>query len=152
PDAESLKQHTLTLGKPGPGGSTPLLVEVEFRRDEAGFVATLRTSGRSQGRRELSAAGPSCDALAHATSVVLVVLLDLLPPDEPALPRPSEVPPSRATIAEKSELFEYFALGARAGVEYGVFGRALSASFGGGVRVRLARVELALAGFSAPGR
>src|SRR3954468_21939297 len=63
PDAESLKQRTLRLGQPRAHAGEPLHVSVEFRRDESGFAATVRTSGDVQGKRELFAAGASCEPL-----------------------------------------------------------------------------------------
>jgi hypothetical protein len=150
PDAESLKERTLTIGKPRLRAEL-LRIQVEFRRSVAGYSATLHTSGRSTGKRELSADGPSCEPLAQATSVVLAVLLDLLPPGESA-PLPDAPPPLPTASAAKSSVFEYLALGARAGVQYGVFGPSISASFGGEARLRLARVELGLGGFHSPGR
>ncbi|HEY3498083.1 MAG TPA: hypothetical protein VGK73_25465 [Polyangiaceae bacterium] len=152
PDAQALEQRTLAHGRPRARDGEPLLVEVTFRPLEAGFEATVRTSGRSQGTRELAAAGPTCEPLAAATSVVLAVLLELLPHDEPVSPTArAERNPPRAPAASPS-VFRYFAAGVRGGAAYGVLDHTFAAWLGADARVRLAHVEIELGGFVFPSR
>ncbi len=151
PEAEALKARTLALGRPRARPSEPLLVRVEFRREADGFAATVRTSGHGQGTRELAAPGASCEPLATATSVVLAVLLDLLPPGAPEQPTP---PPAvtREPSSDAPPLFRHVGVGPRFGVQYGLLGPAFGASFGGAVALRLSFVEVEAAGFFLPAR
>jgi hypothetical protein len=149
PPAEALKERTLALGRPRARPAEPLLVRVEFRRDGDGFAATVRTVGRRQGTRELAAPGASCEPLAAATSVVLAVLLDLLPPGAVEQPPPAASPEPDAGTPP---LFRHVAVGPRFGVQYGLLGPVLGASFGAAVGLRLSRVEVEAAGFALPER
>jgi hypothetical protein len=149
PDAQALSRRTAAHGMPRGTPSAPLVIHVEFHRSDAGYEATVSTTGRTRGARELTASGPTCDPLAAATSLVLAVLLDLRPSEEaktrlappPIKPAPThDAPPS---------LFRYVALGPHASAAYGLLGSGPSAAFGGTTRVRLGYVEGELSGFSA---
>jgi hypothetical protein len=148
PDAEALSRRTAAHGTPRRLESSALAIHVEFRRNDAGYEATVSTTGRTQGARELTAAGPTCDPLAAATSLVLAVLLDLRPPEEAKVeraPPPNEPTPKKAAPS----LFRYVALGPHASAAYGLLGSGPSAAFGGTTRLRLGYVEAELGGFSA---
>jgi hypothetical protein len=148
PQAEALKARTLALGRPRAQPTEPLAVRVEFRREAEGFAATVHTRGRTHGTRELAAPGPTCEPLATATSVVLAVLLDLLPPGAPEPPPTAAPQPS----SDAPPLFRHVAIGPRFGVQYGLLGTALGASFGAALGLRLASVEIEAAGFVLPER
>lgn len=150
PGAEALKARTLELGRPRERPPEPLAVRVEYRRETGGFAATVRTSGARRGARELSAPGETCEPLATATSVVLAVLLDLLPPGASEKPLPARATPHPS--GPNAPLVRYLAVGARFGAEYGLLGPALGARFGADIRLRLSLVELEAGGFLLPTR
>lgn len=147
PGAEELERQTLALGVPPNESAEPLAIAVSFRATEAEFLAEIRTTGRTTGTRQLSAAGPSCAPLARATAVLLAVLLDLRPREAPA---PAPLVASRVTAPPPSrpQPWRYLALGAHADATVGLLGPAFSMAFGGGARVRRTRFELGLSGFS----
>jgi hypothetical protein len=151
PQADALKARTLAYGRPRARPSEPRLVRVDFRREADGFAATVRTGGPRQLVRELAAPGATCDQLATATSVVLAVLLDLLPPDasehSPPLPAAARQPRSNAP-----PVFRHLSVGPRFGAQYGLLGPALGASFGAVLALRLSRAEIEAAGFVLPER
>jgi len=158
PDQQELARRVLSLGvrQPGPPPE-PLLVEVAFRREGSAYAATVRASGGKQGLRELAKLGESCAELAEDTSVVVAVLFDLLPPAIPPVPvpvtplaetperqpgageralPPAPRPPASTSASTSSHPFS-MALGAHAGVGYGLVGALASASFGAAIRPRL---------------
>jgi hypothetical protein len=57
------------------------------------LTALIRASGAKTGERLLSTEGVDCAKLAEATAVVVAVLLDLVPPEAPTKPAPSEAAP-----------------------------------------------------------
>src|SRR3954464_16043094 len=61
PDAEALREQTSTLGTPRVAPRAPLKVAVEFLPNGSGYRAIVRTSGSTEGTRELTAEGPSCE-------------------------------------------------------------------------------------------
>jgi len=167
-----LAQRTLALGTLGASQLEALRIQVRFRRDGTTFFATVNTSGRSSGVRELSAAGPSCEPLAAATAVMLAVLLQLRPDtvvDNTASPGPvnsASEPESASSPSAAQEprrvsrvvwsrsgrrepgAWRYVALGAQAHAEFGILGAALGFGFGGNARLRVSDFELELAGFA----
>jgi hypothetical protein len=151
PQAEALKARTLAFGLPRARPSEPLLVRIEFRREAGGFAATVRTSGRRQGTRELAASGADCEPLAAATSVMLAVLLDLLPAGASEPPAPTS-PGARQASSDAPPLFRHVAVGPRFGIQYGLLGPALGASFGAALGLRLSFVEIEAGGFALPTR
>ncbi len=147
PNAEALRKRTLALGMPPTQVAEPLTIEVSFERAEAAFVATVRTSGRASGTRELSAPGPTCEPLATATAVMLAVLLDLRPQgsEAPPAPPPAErAPPANAPPGP----FRYVALSSHLDTEYGLLGPAFGEALGADTRLRVSRFELSLGGFA----
>lgn len=146
PTAEALKTRTLALGIPQAAPPEPLAVHVAFRREGTDFFATIRTSGRLSGTRELSAAGPTCDPLAAATAVMLAVLLDLRPRETPAPVVTNE--PAKPAATEGDGPFRHVAVHARLDAAYGVLGPAFGVAYGGDARLRLTRFELVLGGFA----
>jgi hypothetical protein len=168
PDEHTLGSLTLALGVPPADVSTELVVEVELDRDEAGYVARIRASGRKSGTREIRSDGESCEQLAQATSVALAILFDLLPqgpalPDPPRLsltaPRPMPKPTSDAAHAalgppaRPPEPPAVAWLGAYGGIASGLLGHALTGHVGATLRFPQGRVvELGFGGFWAPGR
>jgi len=162
PDAEALRAQTLKLGTPRATERSALHVAIEFEPIDAGFRAVVRTSGRTEGTRELHADGPTCEPLAAATAVFLAVLLDLRPPNEPEsraeaatpLAEPKGADENRASApgARTRRRFRYLSVGAQLSANYGLLGSAVSDSFGGEARLRLPHVELVLGGFGGPAR
>jgi len=160
PSAEALSEQTSKLGSPRataiPGG--PLRVQVKFLVHGSGYRAIVRTSGRTEGTRELSADGPSCAPLSAATAVFLAVLLDLLPASEvpkrgqPAAewvePVPPREHPAPQASARAPNLLRYAGVGAHLILGYGLLGPALSESIGGEARLRLGYAELEFGGFA----
>jgi hypothetical protein len=146
PDAASLKERTLSLGNSRVERVTAMRVQVEFSRVQQGYQATIQTSGRSRGSRRVLDDGPGCGPLATATSLVLAFLLDLRAPGEPVAKKRRAAP---QTPASSPAVFRYLALGARSSAAYGLLGRAMSLSFGGEARARMAYLELELGGFAA---
>ncbi|HEX4474684.1 MAG TPA: hypothetical protein VH142_06380 [Polyangiaceae bacterium] len=84
---------------------------VTFSHPARGFSAAIRSSSGGDSARWLSAQEPDCAALAHATALALVVLLDVDAPVEkpdataPEPPRPNPTPsisppPAAAPVAE----------------------------------------------------
>jgi hypothetical protein len=148
PDAQALSRRTAAHGTPRGMPRAALAIHVEFRRSDAGYEATVSTTGRTQGARELTASGPTCDPLAAATSLVLAVLLDLRPPEEA---KGQQAPPPSTRVRTDDSppsLFRYVALGPHASAAYGLLGSGPSAAFGGATRLRLGYVEGELSGFS----
>jgi hypothetical protein len=148
PDAQALSRRTAAHGTPRSMPSAALAIHVEFRRSDAGYEATVSTTGRTQGARELTASGPTCDPLAAATSLVLAVLLDLRSPEEAKAEQ--KPPPIKTAPRDDSppSLLRYVALGPHASAAYGLLGSGPSAAFGGATRIRLGYVEGELSGFS----
>jgi hypothetical protein len=147
PNAEALTLRILMLGIPKQEASQPLSVHVAFQRVEADFFATVRTSGRFSGTRELSAAGPTCDPLAAATAVLLALLLDLRPHETQA-PEAMNAPAEPPAATGEEHPFRYVAVHVRLDAAYGVLGPAFGLAYGGNARLRLTRFELVLGGFA----
>ncbi len=63
----------------------PLGVAIDIARNASGYVATVTASGARTGVRTLTHAGPTCESLAKALVVSLVVLLDEVDRDDAAL-------------------------------------------------------------------
>lgn len=97
PDAVELARAVTALGTAEGDTRAPnlaLRVEVEFSAGPSGYQAVILSSGRKQGRRQLSMPGPSCVELAEATSVALAVLLDLIAePEASETPAPAQPEP-----------------------------------------------------------
>ncbi|HTQ04353.1 MAG TPA: hypothetical protein VMI54_10870 [Polyangiaceae bacterium] len=146
PSAEALKDRTLALGIPPQEPREPLLIHVAFRRDGDDFAATVRTSGRTAGERELTAAGPDCNPLAAATAVMLAVLLDLRPRESVAEPAPKPLPPA-PPLKRDSSGFRHVSLGGELAGAFGLLGPAFSMVYAGDARARFSFLELALGGF-----
>jgi len=162
PDAEALREQTSKLGTPQGSERAPLRVEVEFLANGAGYRAIVRTSGSTEGTRELTADGPSCEPIAAATAVFLAVLLDLLPASEaPALRAESAVVPAEPALLRENSaapsarvpgLLRSVGVGAHVIAGYGLLGPTVSESFGGEGRLRFGHAELSLGGFAGPAR
>jgi hypothetical protein len=142
-----------------------LVFDVEIRRDQDAYEATIRAQGRKEGVRSLRASGPSCDPMHDALVVTLLLLLDRDPmrpsssqpaPElAPAL-RPTEVipltgpsVPSPATGATREQFTLWGSLGLAA--THGL-PEAWSGAAMGNLAMRFARWELGLGGFWAPER
>jgi hypothetical protein len=69
----------------------PVVIEIEIRSSDGGFESTVRASGGKRGVRNLSAPGPTCDALRETLLVSLLVLLDR-DPEHPELVREAPAP------------------------------------------------------------
>jgi hypothetical protein len=167
PDAAALIASTLELGTTlPPAAPAPLHLEVSFRREQSGYAAEVRASGRTEGVRDVTKEGATCAPLAEAVSVVLAVLLDLTPrataPRPPAPPPPAPAPvapgsaserPPPATPAGPSAPSESLAFGAgiQGGAAYRLVGDGLAPTVSAVVHVRLARWELFAGGLWAPG-
>ena len=147
PSAEALTTRILLLGVPQAEAPEPLAVHVAFRREGAEFFATVRTSGRFSGTRELSAAGPSCDPLAAATAVMLALLLDLRPRETLAPEAPSARAEPPAATDDEGPL-RHVAVHARLDAAYGVLGPAFGVAYGGNARLSITHFELVLGGFA----
>lgn len=171
PDDITLQSSTLALGTVPPAPSSdPLNVDIDFERDEDGYVARIRTSGRSEGVREVRKPGNTCAPLAEAVSVVLAVVFDLLPPEPgpqapgpeappeptpvappPAKPAPPLPPPERARETRPGTEFS-FGVAAQGGLAYGLLGDALVGAVSLGVRPRFGRFDIGIGGLWAPNR
>jgi hypothetical protein len=163
PDSAALREQISKLGTQRASERAPLRVEVEFLPTASGYRAIVRTSGRTDGTRELTAEGAGCEPLAAATAVFLAVLLDLLPaseaagtreraapvPTEFALPRENS---ASAQSARAPSLLRYAGVGAHLIAGYGLLGPNLSESFGGEARWRFGYVEPSFGGFAGPAR
>ncbi|RYZ06015.1 MAG: hypothetical protein EOO73_17870 [Myxococcales bacterium] len=80
PDEQALSAWLAAIeGSAPPAAGSPLKVEVELDRDDAGYVARIRSSGGKSGERELRDSGDDCTPLAYATSVALAILFDSSP-------------------------------------------------------------------------
>jgi hypothetical protein len=163
PDSAALREQISALGTPRGSERAPLHVAVEFLSTGSGYRAIVRTSGRTDGTRELTAEGAGCEPLAAATAVFLAVLLDLLPASEAAAPPmetlavPAELALSRENSAPKHStrapsLLRYTSVGAHLIAAYGLLGPNVSESFGGEARWRFGHVEPTLGGFAGPAR
>jgi hypothetical protein len=172
PDEPELAASTLALGKLAPDERTDeLTADVELDRDEQGYVARIRSTGRKAGYRELRAPGESCSSLAEATSVALAILFDLLPPesqtsDPPPLAEPSP-PVSAAEITKppvarpaerrtppqepRQERRPFALVGVDNGFGYGALGPAVTWHLGLSFRLRLtSNVEGGVGSFLTP--
>jgi len=147
PSAEALKARVLLLGIPQAKAPESLAVHVAFRREGTDFFATVRTSGRFSGTRELSAAGPTCDPLAAATAVMLALLLDLRP-RETSAQEATHAPAELLTATDDEGTFRHVAVHARLDTAYGVLGPAFSVAYAGNARVRVTGFEFVLGGFA----
>lgn len=144
PDAAALTRSVSALGTPAGQASGSLRIEVVFERDEAGYAATLRSFGRKSGvRRLVVTSGNTCEPLADAVSVALAVLLDLVPPPEPAQQVPS-LPAAPELEARPPFLL---AGGVRTGVSYGQLASGVSGVFSGTLRLSRERFQLLGSGF-----
>lgn len=162
PNAVELLAATLALGTDASDPSGELLrITVHFARAGGGYSATIRSSGRKEGVRELARSEPTCGSVADATAVVLALLFDLVPEETPpaALPEPSlpealpakaddRVRPASATRATRLSL----ALGAQGGASYGLLGSSVAGSIAALLRPRVGRLELGLGGLLLPAR
>jgi hypothetical protein len=111
------------------------------------YVATIQSTGRKTGVREIKLRTESCGNLAEATSVALAVLLDLVAEskDAPAAPPESaalDAPPAPRPKTERLAL----GVGIQSGAGYGLLGEAVSPLLGGRIGLGARRVELVLAG------
>jgi hypothetical protein len=162
PDEVSLERAILALGTLPAAPKSPLHVEIEFHHDRTGYVAELRTSGSTEGVREVAKEGDSCAPLAEAVTVVLAVLFDLNPRETSAVAPPGVTPPM--TVAERPATppprtgtehpRESASIGmvVSGGAAYGLLGSAVVGTLSGAVRPRLGHFELALGGLWAPNR
>jgi hypothetical protein len=142
PDAAALAKATLGLGSPPAARAAPLELRVRFDRGLDGYVAVIEASGSKQGTRNLHHPAPTCRPLADATSVVLAVLSDLIPPPAPEpepepAPIPRPAPPSPLTAS----------LGLESGLAYGLLGPSLTGTAAALLRARYLAAELELGGF-----
>jgi len=165
PDEPALAASTLALGTLPPAAPTPLNLEVSFRHEQAGYVAEVRASGRTEGVREVTKEGATCAPLAEAVSVVLAVLLDLSPrdttpaPAPPPLatppPAPAANPNQRAEPQAPASALEPpeplgFGAGVQGGVAYRLVGDGLAPTVSALLRSRLERWELYAGALWAP--
>jgi hypothetical protein len=163
PDEAALARATLALGAlpaaPGPA----LHVELEFHHDRTGYVAQLRTSGSTEGVRDVAKEGDSCAPLAEAVTVILAVLFDLTPRETPpasaataagAAPGRSLPPGATPPPAEREGSSRPASLGvvAAGGAGYGLLGNAFVGTLSAAARPRLGHFELALGALWAPNR
>lgn len=183
PDEQAFAASTAALGTPSAEiSSSALSVVVELARDQGGYVARIRATGRKSGERELRSTEDSCEALAEAVGLVLAVLFDLLPDDGDgsAFPSSADTPPvatappafsvtpaPRASAPPDTRRSQPHAgasrpppatrpvvwLGAYPGVASGLLGHALSGQLGAAIHARLGRrLAWGTGGFWAPGR
>jgi hypothetical protein len=172
PDERALLAATLALGTVPPDPTAePVRVEVSFARDLDGYAATIRSSGRKEGVRELARADPSCASLGDATAVVVAVLFDLVPPDAPVpatsppaepLPEvlrpvasegerpPVEVPRNTPPFWTTTPFSTAF--GIYGGVSYGLLGNVVAGSIAAAGRPRWGRFELGVGALFVPER
>jgi hypothetical protein len=147
PDAAALAKSTLALGAPPSKRAAPLRLTVRFDRRADGYVAVIEATGSKQGTRELHHPAATCRPLADATSVVLAVLSDLIPPPQPQpspppQPQPSPPPPPQPEPPPPLTL----AAGVESGLAYGLLGASLSATAAVALRARYHAAELELGG------
>lgn len=87
PGEDELVRAALALGTPP---AEPALesvsISVAFDGDGRSLRALVRARGSKSGERELKTEGTDCTKLAEAVAVVVAVLLDLVPPDQPLPP------------------------------------------------------------------
>ena len=166
PDESALERATLALGRLPDAPKAALDVAIAFRRTDTAYVAELRTSGSTEGVREVVKEGDRCAPLAEAVAVVLAVLFDLTPRETTPSPPPAPVtppPPPRAPAPPPTRpppLGPPERSGPRAtigallsgGAAYGLLGRAVVGTLAGAVRPRLGHFELVLGGLWAPHR
>lgn len=163
PGAVDLLAATLALGSDAADSSTDApRITVHFARAGSGYTATIRSSGRKAGIRELARSEPACASLAEATAVVLALLFDLVPAEATALPAPKSLPlPSQpAASSARAEpgarvsraRGRWLALGVQGGASYGLLGPGVAGSVAGVLRPRLGRFELGLGGVLFPER
>ena len=96
-------EHPVALVWVGPARADVRL-DVQLTCDAASCQAQIRTSGASQGVRELRDPDPSCAGLADALSITIAVLLDWKGPATPAASAPpvTPSPPSSAPPASSA--------------------------------------------------
>jgi hypothetical protein len=158
PDDVALRSATLALGTAPPASTGPLNVEVNFTRDDRGYVAHIRMTGRAEGEREVRKEGENCASLGEAVSVVLAVVFDLLPPPAPAtvgaVPPARSAPQTSPLPARKPAGESRFSLGlgVQGGAAYGLLGDALVGAVSLALRPRVGHFELGLGGLWAPDR
>jgi hypothetical protein len=171
PDETALGAATLALGRPPAERTEGVAVTVVFQRDAFGYGAIVTTTGSQAGVRELRKPGPSCAILAEAVSVVLAVLFDLAPPEEPRVddtpapappPAPAPAPLSRLDARapsappreparrRPSELS--VGIGAHGAAGYGLLGAAPVGAVTGAIRGGIGRWELGAGVLGAPNR
>jgi hypothetical protein len=145
PDAAALARATLGLGSPPTTRAAALALTVRFDRRLDGYSAVIQAAGRKQGTRELHHPAPTCRPLADATSVVLAVLSDLIPPPDPeAEPKPVPVPAPPPAPAPRS--FSA-AIGIESGLAYGLLGPSVTGTVSALLRGRYQAAELELGAF-----
>jgi hypothetical protein len=171
PDEAALAISTLSLGTPPAERTEGVAVSVVFQRDAFGYGAIITTTGSQAGVRELRKPGPSCAALAEAVSVVLAVLFDLAPLEQPPKvlpiaspppeaapspvlppPRAPERPPSRPEPARPRTFGRSVGVGVQGAGSYGLLGAAPVLAVAGAVRVSSGRWELGAGALGAPKR
>jgi hypothetical protein len=171
PDEATLAAATLALGRSPASQTQGIAVSVVFQRDAFGYGAIVTTTGTQSGVRELRKPGPSCATLAEAVRVVLAVLFDLAPPEQPAAwdgpagpppPRPGPVPPPTSNGPEQRVPRQEPAtvrgprvtvgVGAQGAGGYGLLGAAPVGAVTGAVRVGIGRWELGAGALGAPNR
>jgi hypothetical protein len=171
PDEAALAAATLALGRPPADRTEGVAVSVVFQRDAFGYGAIVTTPGSHGGVREIRKPGPSCATLAEAVSVVLAVLFDLAPAEQPAaehatvlapppppapLPLPTsdapERPRSREPLAPTRTPRVIVGVGAHGAGGYGLLGAAPVGAVTGAVRVGIGRWELGVGALGAPNR
>jgi hypothetical protein len=173
PDEAALGAATLALGRPPAERTDGVAVSVLFQRDAFGYGALVTTVGSQQGVRELRKPGPSCAAVAEAVSVVLAVLFDLAPREEPSAaptpepsappapaPRPAAEPktqvpgppPTRRAPARSRSAGFSLGVGAQGAASYGLLGAAPVGAVAGALRAGSGRWELGVGVLGAPNR
>jgi hypothetical protein len=173
PDEATLAAATLALGRSPADHTGGIAVSVVFQRDAFGYGAIVTTAGTQAGVRELRKPGPSCATLAEAVRVVLAVLFDLAPPEQPAAgdgPAPPPPPPpssglvspptsngpeQRVPRQEPATLRRprvTVGVGAQGAGGYGLLGAAPVGAVTGAVRVGIGRWELGAGALGAPNR
>lgn len=168
PDDQALLAATLALGTTTPDPSAEAIrVEVSFTRDLDGYAATIRSSGRKQGVRELARADTSCAPLGDATALVVAVLFDLAPREEPApapAPSPPKDPEAKAPPPVASERERVptktstgttpfsIGFGIYGGAAYGLVGAVGTVSVAAAARPRWGRFELGVGALFVPPR
>lgn len=134
PDASGLARKVRALWMAPRTTERPLVIAVRFAHGDAGYSATIESSGAKSGTRQLTTSASTCASLADAVTVALALLLDMQPIARAAVPAGKEEAfPTRAQPTDharrRANAPLEIALGAHAGAAFGAVGSALSGLF-----------------------